>query len=279
LALLPKKRQNLMFSATFSDDIRALAKGLVHDPIEIDVSPRNSTARSIKQWLIPVDKKSKPALLCSLVHDHNWQQVLVFTRTKHGANRLTSYLHEQKISAAAIHGNKSQGARTRALADFKAGDIRVLVATDIAARGLDIEQLPHVVNYELPNVPADYVHRIGRTGRAGATGETVALVCAEELEDLENIEGLIGHSIEREEYPGFKPQTPLPESRPKAPRQPKKIKAKKSPRAHTATAPARKPQGQSQRPWKKAENSTAKPHTPAKKPSTRPAKPRQSGNV
>ncbi len=227
LALLPKNRQTLMFSATFSSEIRTLAKGLVNDPVEIDVSPRNSTAHTVEQWLIPVDKKRKPEVLSHLLKQHGWKQVLVFTRTKHGANRLTTHLQDRGITAAAIHGNKSQGARTRALAEFKSGDIAVLVATDIAARGLDIEQLPHVINFELPNVAADYVHRIGRTGRAGASGEAIALVCAEELEDLEGIEGLIGKSIERRVQEGFEPNTPLPVSRPKSPRKPKKAKQPK----------------------------------------------------
>ncbi|MBQ0782372.1 MAG: DEAD/DEAH box helicase, partial [Thalassolituus oleivorans] len=224
LAKVPANRQNLMFSATFSAEIRALAKGLVNNPVEIDVSPRNSTAHNVEQWLVPVDKGSKSKALIELVSAGDWHQVLVFTRTKHGANRLTKQLEDAGITAAAIHGNKSQGARTRALADFKSNEIRVLVATDIAARGLDIDQLPHVVNYELPNVSADYVHRIGRTGRAGASGEALSLVCAEELEDLEGIEGLIGRTIERRELAGFAPQVPLPLSRPKAPRKPKKPK-------------------------------------------------------
>lgn len=227
LALLPAKRQNLLFSATFSPEIRQLARNLVVDPIEIDVSPRNSTAHTVTQWIIPSDKKRKPAMLANLLQTNNWQQVLVFMRTKHGANRLATYLNEQGITAMAIHGNKSQGARTRALAEFKSGDIRVLVATDIAARGLDIEQLPHVVNFELPNVAADYVHRIGRTGRAGASGEAISLVCAEELEDLEGIEGLISHAIERRELPGFQPQVALPTSRPRTPKKPKKLKQPK----------------------------------------------------
>ena len=228
LALLPAKRQNLLFSATFSSDIRHLAQGLVHNPVEIDVSPRNSTAHTVEQWIIPADKKSKPAILANLVQANNWQQVLVFMRTKHGANRLVTYLNKQSITAMAIHGNKSQGARTRALAEFKNGDIRMLVATDIAARGLDIEQLPHVVNFELPNVAADYVHRIGRTGRAGASGEAISLVCAEELEDLEGIEGLIGNTIERRELQGFKPQIALPISKPRKPKKPKKLKQAKT---------------------------------------------------
>ncbi len=227
LALLPVKRQNLLFSATFSSEVRQLARGLVHDPIEIDVSPRNSTAHAIEQWIIPADKKCKSAMLANLLQTNNWQQVLVFMRTKHGANRLTTYLNGQGITAMAIHGDKSQGARTRALAEFKSGDIRVLVATDIAARGLDIEQLPQVVNFELPNVAADYVHRIGRTGRAGASGEAISLVCAEELEDLEGIEGLIGNTIERRELHGFKPKVALPISRPHSPKKPKKLKQPK----------------------------------------------------
>ena len=228
LALLPAKRQNLLFSATFSSDIRQLARGLVHNPVEIDVSPRNSTAHTVEQWLVPADKKSKPAMLASLLQANNWQQVLVFMRTKHGADRLATYLNKQGIAAMAIHGNKSQGARTRALAEFKNGDIKVLVATDIAARGLDIEQLPHVVNFELPNVAADYVHRIGRTGRAGASGEAISLVCAEELEDLEGIEGLIGNTIERRELQGFTPQIALPISKPRKPKKPKKLKQAKT---------------------------------------------------
>ena len=227
LALLPAKRQNLLFSATFSSDIRQLARGLVHNPVEIDVSPRNSTAHTVEQWIVPADKKSKPAMLASLLQDNNWQQVLVFIRTKHGADRLATYLNKQGIATMAIHGNKSQGARTRALAEFKNGDIKVLVATDIAARGLDIEQLPHVVNFELPNVAADYVHRIGRTGRAGASGEAISLVCAEEIEDLEGIEGLIGNTIERRELQGFTPQIALPISKPRKPKKPKKLKQAK----------------------------------------------------
>ncbi|MAY00155.1 MAG: ATP-dependent RNA helicase [Oceanospirillaceae bacterium] len=225
LKLLPAKRQNLLFSATFSKEIRDLAKGLVNDPVEIDVSPRNSTAHTIEQWLVPADKKQKSALLTRLLQDNKWHQVLVFTRTKHGANRLATHLEKNNIRAAAIHGNKSQGARTRALAEFKSGDIAVLVATDIAARGLDIEQLPYVVNFELPNVAADYVHRIGRTGRAGASGQALSLVCAEELEDLEGIEGLIGKEIERRTLAGFEPVVALPVSRPRKPKKPKKAKA------------------------------------------------------
>lgn len=213
LALLPKQRQNLMFSATFSDDIRKLAKGLVNNPVEISVSPRNTTATTVKQWICPVDKKQKPALLTQLIRENNWNQVLVFTKTKHGANKLTRHLENERIKAAAIHGNKSQGARTKALADFKKGSVSVLVATDIAARGLDIDQLPQVVNFDLPNVAEDYVHRIGRTGRAGASGQAVSLVCADEFKQLSDIERLIKQLLTRRMVDGFEPVHDVPESR------------------------------------------------------------------
>jgi ATP-dependent RNA helicase RhlE len=209
IALLPPKRQNLMFSATFSGEIKTLAKNIVTDPVELAVSPKNTTAVTIEQSVHPVDKNKKSALLCKLILDNNWQQVLVFCRTKHGANKLTKFIEAHGVSAAAIHGNKSQGARTRALAEFKSGKIRALIATDIAARGLDISQLPQVVNFELPNVAEDYVHRIGRTGRAGANGHAVSLVCAEEYKDLLGIERLIQKPIPREEIEGFKPTTAL----------------------------------------------------------------------
>jgi ATP-dependent RNA helicase RhlE len=213
LALLPKQRQNLLFSATFSDDIRNLAKGLVNNPVEISVSPRNTTVESVDQWVYPVDKKQKTALLINLIIDNQWHQVLVFSRTKHGANKITAQLEKAGLKAAAIHGNKSQGARTRALANFKSGEIQVLVATDIAARGLDIDQLPHVVNFDLPNVPEDYVHRIGRTGRAGASGQAVSLVCADEIKQLFDIERLIKQLLPRKLIDGFEPVHDLPESR------------------------------------------------------------------
>lgn len=213
LALLPKQRQNLMFSATFSNDIRQLAKGLVNNPVEISVSPRNTTVEIIKQCIHPVDKGQKSALLIHLINDQQWHQVLVFSRTKHGANKITRQLEKVGLKAAAIHGNKSQGARTKALANFKNGTIQVLVATDIAARGLDIDQLPHVVNYDLPNVPEDYVHRIGRTGRAGASGEAVSLVSADEFKQLSDIERLIKQLIPRKTIEGFDPVHALPESR------------------------------------------------------------------
>jgi len=232
IQLLPSKRQNLLFSATFSAEIRKLAQEFVNNPTEISVTPRNAAAKSVEQWVYPADKKKKSALLAKLIHDNNWQQVLVFSRTKHGANRLTRFLEAEGIKAAAIHGNKSQGARTRALAEFKDGTVRILVATDIAARGLDIEQLPQVVNFDLPNVAEDYVHRIGRTGRAGATGQAISLVCADEFDDLSGIERLIKEVIPRKDIDGFKPVIPLPESRldmrpirtkkPKKPQKPRK---------------------------------------------------------
>ncbi|MCP4011299.1 MAG: DEAD/DEAH box helicase [Proteobacteria bacterium] len=223
LALLPKQRQNLMFSATFSDDIRKLAKTIVHDPVEISVSPRNTTVETVKHWICPVDKKQKSALLTKLIKDNEWEQVLVFSRTKHGANRLTRQLEERGIKAAAIHGNKSQAARTKALANFKQGSLRVLVATDIAARGIDISQLPQVVNFDLPNVPEDYVHRIGRTGRAGKRGQAVSLVSADEIKQLTDIERLIKTVLERRLIDGFEPVHDLPAS----PRDFRPIKAKK----------------------------------------------------
>ncbi|MBQ0684472.1 ATP-dependent RNA helicase RhlE [Providencia rettgeri] len=202
---LPKKRQNLLFSATFSDEIKQLANKLLNNPVAIEVAPRNSASEQITQYVHLVDKKRKSELLSFMIGRENWQQVLVFTRTKHGANRLAEHLNKDGIKAAAIHGNKSQGARTRALADFKSGDIRVLVATDIAARGLDIEQLPYVVNFELPNVAEDYVHRIGRTGRAEATGMAVSLVCIDEAKLLKDIEKLLKKPIPRMSVEGYEP--------------------------------------------------------------------------
>ncbi|WP_348675648.1 DEAD/DEAH box helicase [uncultured Abyssibacter sp.] len=207
---LPAQRQNLLFSATFSDDIRKLAKRLLNDPTEINVTPKNSTAETIAQSVIHVEKRRKRALLSWLVGSNNWQQVLVFTRTKHGANRLCKQLESDGLTAAALHGNKSQNARTNALNGFKAGTVRVLVATDIAARGIDIDQLPHVINFELPNVPEDYVHRIGRTGRAGVEGEALSLVDGEEAKLLKGIERLIGRRIPVREVEGFDMNAPLP---------------------------------------------------------------------
>jgi ATP-dependent RNA helicase RhlE len=211
LALLPKKRQNLLFSATFSDEIKELADNLLNVPALIEVARRNSTVEIITQTVHPVDRDRKRELLAHLIKTQNWYQVLVFTRTKHGANKLAEQLNSDGITALAIHGNKSQGARTRALAEFKDASLQVLVATDIAARGIDIDQLPHVVNYDLPNVPHDYVHRIGRTGRAGATGEAISLVCVDEHEFLRDIEKLIKRTLPRQVVAGFEPD---PRARP-----------------------------------------------------------------
>jgi ATP-dependent RNA helicase RhlE len=205
LAVLPPKRQNLLFSATFSDEIKTLADGLLNNPAMIEVARRNSTVEVIGQKIHPVDRDRKHELLSYLIKERNWYQVLVFTRTKHGANNLVEKLGKADISALAIHGNKSQAARTRALSEFKDGSLQVLVATDIAARGIDIDQLPHVVNYDLPNVPEDYVHRIGRTGRAGSTGEAVSLVCIDEKSLLTDIERFIKREIAVEVVPGFEP--------------------------------------------------------------------------
>jgi ATP-dependent RNA helicase RhlE len=205
LALLPAKKQTLLFSATFSDEIKNLADRLLNQPALIEVARRNQTNDQIAQKVHPVSRERKKELLVHLIKSGDWHQVLVFTRMKHGANRLTDFLNDQGISAMAIHGNKSQGARTKALADFKSGDLTCLVATDIAARGIDIDQLPHVVNFELPNVSEDYVHRIGRTGRAGAQGEAVSLVCVDENGFLRDIEKLIKREIPKEVVPGFAP--------------------------------------------------------------------------
>ncbi|MBU0621434.1 MAG: DEAD/DEAH box helicase [Gammaproteobacteria bacterium] len=205
LAVLPKQRQNLLFSATFSDEIKLLADGLLNNPALIEVARRNQTAELIEQRVYPVDRERKRALLTQLIKDNNWFQVLVFTRTKHGANNLADHLNKEGIPAMAIHGNKSQAARTRALAEFKTAKLQVLVATDIAARGIDIVELPHVVNYELPNVPEDYVHRIGRTGRAGSEGEASSLVCIDEKKLLHDIERLIKREIAVVQIPGFEP--------------------------------------------------------------------------
>ena len=205
LAVLPKQRQNLLFSATFSDEIRTLANGLLHNPKSVEVARRNTTVEVIEQSMHRVPQAHKRDLLAHLIKHHDWQQVLVFTRTKHGANKLAEKLIKDGIGAAAIHGNKSQSARTKALASFKDGSVRVLVATDIAARGIDIDQLPQVVNFELPNIPEDYVHRIGRTGRAGSTGSALSLVDDEELAYLRDIEKLIKRSIVRVEVEGFTP--------------------------------------------------------------------------
>lgn len=210
IKLLPTKRQNLLFSATFSEEIRSLVKGILHQPIEIDVAVRNAAAVAVKQIVHPVDKGRKTDLLSHLIHKNKWGQTLVFSRTKHGANRLVKDLAEAQIYAAAIHGNKSQSQRTKVLAEFKSGEVHVLVATDIAARGIDIDQLPCVVNFDLPNVPEDYVHRIGRTGRAGASGIAVSLVSADEASYLLAIEKLIKRKIDRVQVDDFEPRHSVP---------------------------------------------------------------------
>ena len=205
ISILPAKRQNLLFSATYSDDIKKLCESILRNPAIVEVARRNTSSELVNQRVIIVDCKRKTALLGELIKKHRWEQILVFTRTKHHANKVSDYLNKIGISASAIHGNKSQGARTKALADFKAGSITVLAATDIAARGLDIDQLPHVINLELPNIAEDYVHRIGRTGRAGNNGEAISLVCVDEFEYLKGIEKLVNKKFEREVIEGFEP--------------------------------------------------------------------------
>ncbi|MFV1984558.1 MAG: DEAD/DEAH box helicase [Thiohalomonadales bacterium] len=205
LAIIPKQKQTLLFSATFSNEIKRLSNDLLKSPALIEVARHNTASERVTQVVHPVDKKRKRELLSFLIGSNNWKQVLVFTRTKHGANKLSEQLIIDGISSSAIHGNKSQGARTKALANFKAGKVRVLVATDIAARGLDINQLPHVVNFELPNVAEDYVHRIGRTGRAGNEGEAMSLVCVDELKLLRDIERLLKREIPKVVFEDYKP--------------------------------------------------------------------------
>jgi ATP-dependent RNA helicase RhlE len=255
LALLPAKRQNLLFSATFTDEIRQLANGLLHDPVEVQVARRNAESELVAQRVyFPVPQSHKRALLSHLVSSGDWRQVLVFTRTKHGANRLAEQLCKDGVEATAIHGNKSQGARTKALAGFKTGEVRVLVATDIASRGLDIEELPHVVNYEMPHVPEDYVHRIGRTGRAGAEGEAISLVSPEEKGLLADIERLIKRTVDR---------APLPEYPP-----PAATHAASAERGERAHAPRRGGAGRSAEPRRRQE--------PGRQPdSRRPQEPRR----
>ena len=247
LALLPPKRQNLLFSATFSNEIKELADRLLNSPAMIEVARRNSTVEVISQKIHPVDRNGKHTLLTHLIKSLKWNQVLVFTRTKHGANKLVEQLSKEDISCMAIHGNKSQSARTKALAEFKDGSLTVLVATDIAARGIDIDQLPHVVNYDLPNVPEDYVHRIGRTGRAGAGGEAISLVCVDELKLLADIEKFIKRKIVSEVATGFEPD----------------LNAKPQPiqlRSHPAQRPN---SGGNRRPAAKPATSASKPAAPA----------------
>jgi len=234
LSLLPPKRQNLLFSATFSSDIRTLATSLLHKPVHIEVSPPNSAARSVKQFIYEVDKSKKTALLCHLLKHNDWQQVLVFSRTRNGADQLAKKLTEAGISTLAIHGDKSQGARTNALQEFTAKTVRVLVATDIASRGLDITELSHVINVDLPKVAEDYIHRIGRTGRAGLEGVAISLVSADEVTLLSAIETLLGQLLVREVATGYIPShsvplTQLKKPRPKKPKKPKKVAPVESP--------------------------------------------------
>ncbi|MDA0194576.1 MAG: DEAD/DEAH box helicase [Bacteroidetes bacterium] len=217
LNLMPAKRQNLLFSATFSKEIKELASGFLNNPVLVAATPENTAVEKINQKAYRVDKGRKPALVAKLISEGDWKQVLIFTRTKHGANRLSEKLSKSNIPASAIHGNKSQGARTSALHGFKNGTVRVLVATDIAARGLDIPLLPHVINFEMPNVAEDYVHRIGRTGRAGARGEAISLVSQDEMEYLSGIEKLLGYTLPAEILPGYEPNTET-ESRREEPR-------------------------------------------------------------
>ena len=242
LGLLPQQRQNLLFSATYSNDIRRLADTLLDNPAQIEVARRNTPTELVSQVIHPVDRERKRELLSFMVGSQNWRQVLVFTRTKHGANRLSQQLEKDGISSAAIHGNKSQGARTRALQHFKRGEVRVLVATDIAARGLDIDQLPHVVNYELPNVPEDYVHRIGRTGRAGNEGQAVSLVCVDERKLLGDIERLLKRDLPRVVIPGYEPD-PSIRAEPIQTRSGRRASAKPKPRNGSGQQHSRKSGG------------------------------------
>ncbi len=225
-AALPKKRQTLLFSATFSDDIRSMAKARLRDPLSVEVSPRNTAAKTVKQWVVPVDKKRKTELFLFMLKDRRWQQVLVFVKTKRGADELVGRLQAKRIAADAIHGDRPQASRLRALESFKAGEVQILVATDVAARGLDIDDLPQVVNFDLPIVAEDYIHRIGRTGRAGATGEAISLVCADEAPLLGAIEALLKQTLSRDEEPGFEPdhRVPVTGGIAPAPKKPKKPK-------------------------------------------------------
>jgi ATP-dependent RNA helicase RhlE len=244
IGYLPKKRQNLLFSATFSEDIRKLTTGLLVNPVKIEVAPRNTAAETVEQTAYLCNKANKTELLTHLIKSGDWQQILIFTSTKHGANRLTEKLNKVDIKAAAIHGNKSQGARTSALAGFKAGEIRALVATDVAARGIDIALLPHVVNFELPRSPADYVHRIGRTGRAGEQGEAVSLVSHDEIGALKLVEKLMGSAIKRDQVTGFEADLvapPMPAEPTRPPRQPRNRPAAATKLVSNVAKPRRRP--------------------------------------
>ncbi|WP_084314183.1 DEAD/DEAH box helicase [Pseudomonas jinjuensis] len=249
-AALPARRQTLLFSATFSDAIRQMAAGLLSDPLTIEVTPRNTAAKTVKQWLVPVDKKRKAELFLHLQQANRWRQALVFAKTRKGVEELVGLLQQAGLAADSIHGDKPQPARLRALQRFKAGEVDFLVATDVAARGLDIEEMPLVVNFDLPIVAEDYVHRIGRTGRAGATGQALSLVCADEVQLLAAIETLIGQTLQRREEEGFEPEHRVPQTtaggqvlkKPKKPKQPKVPDAGKAGRIHLGGLLDDKPQ-------------------------------------
>ena len=260
LLALPKQRQTLLFSATFSDEIRKLANGMLKDPLSIQVSPSNTATKTVKQWLIPTDKKRKPELLLHLLKKLRWKQVLVFVKTRKGVEQLVKTLQEHGISADSIHGDKTQPARLRALARFKAAEVQLLVATDVAARGLDIEALPQVVNFDLPTVAEDYIHRIGRTGRAGMEGEAVSLICADEVELLKAIETLTRQVIRRVEEPGFEADHRVPETGPAG-------AAAAAAKKAAAEAPARKKRPFTGPPGGKA---AAKPSAGGARPSVAP---------
>jgi len=266
LAVLPARRQNLLFSATFADAVRTLAESLLRSPTHIQVTPRNTTVDKVSQTVHPVDAGRKAELLIHLVKEGNWFQVLVFTRTKHGANRLALRLEKAGVPALAIHGNKSQGARTRALAEFKTGRLQVLVATDIAARGLDIEMLPHVVNYDLPNVPEDYVHRIGRTGRAGASGEAISLVSREENALLRDIERITRLSIPKVLVKGFEPGSAAPVEHARAEAEVEaQVSARRGPPGRSSSRSSKAPAGRSR-------GNSAPASAARKRPSPAPAR-------
>ena len=270
-ALLPKTRQTLLFSATFSDEIRTLAASLLKNPAMVQVAARNSTVDATTQKVVLVDRGRKSELLAHMITTNNWFQLLIFTRTKHGANRLAEFLNKHGVTALAIHGNKSQGARTRALSEFKSGDLQALVATDIAARGLDIEQLPHVINFDLPHVPEDYVHRIGRTGRAGATGEAISLVCADDKPLLTDIERVIRRQVPREIIAGFEPN-PNERAEPIVRQRGQGNKNERGQRDRPQRSAARRPsQGQ---PRKTGNGQPARPQS--SKPNGQPARPAEA---
>ncbi len=276
LAKLPSKRQNLLFSATFSNDITSLAGRLLHNPERIEVTPPNTTVERIEQRVFRIQASHKRALLAHLITLGAWEQVLVFTRTKHGANRLAEYLDKNGLPAAAIHGNKSQNARTKALAEFKAGSVRILVATDIAARGLDIDQLPHVVNFELPNVEEDYVHRIGRTGRAGRTGQAISLVAPDEERLLKSIERMTRQNIEDGDTMGFDPSSVVIEkAEPRAPRPVRGSSNRNAPRTTDKASNTDKPRGRRPTEARSTERSES---TSAAKPAPRARNPRNTRN-